>query len=125
MGILPLVIQLRFEVADRLRQVFSRGNEVDVVLQDDVTQECQAVLVLQELPGIEQDLDRLGPRKYRQSTATVHVKKWGKAIHRNGSECVPSLEPRALRSTRSVADGIPTQSIGTRMQSVETGRASL
>ncbi len=78
MGILPLVIQLRFEVADRLRQVFSRGNEVDVVLQDDVTQECQAVLVLQELPGIEQDLDRLGPRKYRQSTDDGACQEMGK-----------------------------------------------
>ena len=43
-------------------QVLGRGDEVDVVLEDDVTQERQAALVLEELPGVEQDLDGLRPR---------------------------------------------------------------
>src|SRR4051794_28531750 len=44
--------RMRLEVADLLRQVFGRGDEVDVVLEDDVTQKRQAVVVLEELAGV-------------------------------------------------------------------------
>ena len=41
--------RVRLEVADLLPEVSGRGDEVNVVLEYDVTQERQAVLVLQEL----------------------------------------------------------------------------
>ena len=53
--------RVRLEIADFLRQVIGGGDEVDVVLEDDISEEHQAVLILEKLPGIEHDLNGLRP----------------------------------------------------------------
>lgn len=47
-------------------QILGRGDKVDVVLEDDVAQQREAALVLEELPGVQQDLHRFGPCEHRQ-----------------------------------------------------------
>ena len=83
--------RVRLEVADLLRQVLGRGDEVDVVLEDDVTQERQAVLILEELPGVEQDLDGFGPGEHGQPADDRTGQEVGEtATHRTGSDFAPS-----------------------------------
>ena len=84
---------------------------MDVVLKGDVTQERQAALVLEELPAVEQDWTVSGRVNTGNQPTTVHVRKWGKGDSPTGSGFAPSLEPRSERTTRSVEDGIPTQSV--------------
>ncbi len=68
------------EVADLLCKVSRTGDEVDVVLQDDIAVEHNSVLVLEEFPGIEQDLNRLRLSEDRQpahNRAGEKVRKTG------------------------------------------------
>ena len=88
---------------------------MDVVLELDVAQECQAVLVLEELPGVEQGRDGFGPCEYRQPPDHGTGQEVGeRGTHQTRSDFAPSFEPRPRESARSVEDGIPTPSVGMR-----------
>jgi hypothetical protein len=67
--------RIRLEVADLLRQVFGEGDEVDVVLEDDVTQERQAVLVLQNCQESSKIWTVSGLVNTGSQPTSVHVKK--------------------------------------------------
>ena len=84
-----------------------------MVLEDDETQESQAVVILENCQ-VEQDLDGFGPREHRQpadDSAREEVRE--RRLTEAENNFAPSLVP-AMLSTKSVADGIPTQSVGTR-----------
>ncbi len=58
--------RMRLEVTDFFRQILGGRDEVDMVLEDDVAQEYHPILILEKLPGIEQDLNGFGPCEHRQ-----------------------------------------------------------
>ncbi len=53
--------RVRLEIADFFRQVVGGGNKMNMVLEDDISEQYQAILILEKLPGIEDDLNGFGP----------------------------------------------------------------
>src|SRR3982751_6541429 len=51
----------RLEISDLLGEVFRRCDEVQMILENDIAIEDQPLFVLQESPGIVDDLDCLRP----------------------------------------------------------------
>ena len=60
--------RIRLEIANLFRQVVGRGNEVDMVLQNHITQKLHAILILEILPGIEKDLNGFTSCEHRKPT---------------------------------------------------------
>ena len=83
---------------------------MDMVFEDDVAQERHAILILEKLPGIEQDLNGFGPCEHGEPAddrTGQEVRK--RQLPRTCSDCVPSLAASRKKTTRSVEDGIPTR----------------
>ena len=96
--------RVRLEIADLFRQVLGRGDEVDVVLEDDVAQEHHAILILEKLPGIEQDLNGFGPGEHGEPAddrAGQEVRK--PRFPELDSDCVPWFVAR-LEKTNLVEE---------------------
>ena len=60
---------MRLEPFHHGREVGCRGDEVKVILKDDVTEEAKGIVRLQVFPALQHDRDRLGPRKDKQPTS--------------------------------------------------------
>lgn len=57
---------VRLEIADFLRQVVGRSDEMHMVFQGDLAEQRHPLLLVQETPGIAQNIDRLRPREDRE-----------------------------------------------------------
>src|SRR5205807_5410812 len=57
-----------FETLHVIRQVRRRCNQVKMVLQNDIAIKKEMTVLLEESPGIEDDLDGLGSRENRHPT---------------------------------------------------------
>ena len=55
----------RLQLLDH-RSVVPATDEVNVVLEDDISEQHQAILILEKLPRIEHDLNGLGPGEHGQ-----------------------------------------------------------
>ena len=60
------------------QSVVTATDEVNVVLEDDISEQHQAILILEKLPRIEHDLNGLCRVKMGSQPATAQVRKWGK-----------------------------------------------
>jgi len=54
----------RFEIADLLGQVGGTGDQMEVILQDDIAVERDSLLCLKKSPGIEQDVHRFSSSEH-------------------------------------------------------------
>jgi hypothetical protein len=61
--LLPLPEALTSESHHFFGQVVGRGDEVDMVFQHNLSDQDQALVILEELPGVQQNLDGVGPGK--------------------------------------------------------------
>ena len=85
-------------------------DEVNVVLEDDISEQDQAILILEKLPRIEHDLNGLGPSEDGQPANDRAGQEVGE---RGFTELIAGASPGSWywleKTTRSVEDGIPTQ----------------
>jgi hypothetical protein len=69
----------RLEVANHFAEAAAgRGNKMQVILQDHVTVDLQALVIDQELPGVQHDLRRLRPGEQRKPADNSEVQKCGR-----------------------------------------------
>ena len=104
----------RLEIADFLREIFGRRDEMDVILEDHISEKNHPVVILEKLPRIKHDLDSLGASEHGQPADDRGGQEVGKALSPKRYRLRPmGGEPHVKCTTQSVADGIPTQSVGT------------
>jgi hypothetical protein len=112
-----------FDAPRRLRpldhqSVVAATVEVNVFLEDDISEQHQAILILEKPPRIEHDLNGLGPSEDGQPANDCAGREVGE---RGFSEPIAGASPGSWswleKTTRSVEDGIPTQERGNECES--------
>ncbi len=115
---------MRLEPFHHGREVGRRGDEVKVILKDDVTEEAKGIVRMRVFPAFQYDPDRLGPREDRQPTGDrtrLEVRRLGLEValaasrhDRYNKPCVPIGYQAKLNSSRTMtfATCVPNEDVG-------------
>jgi hypothetical protein len=85
---------------------------VDMVFQHNVSEEDQAIVILEELPGLQQNLHSVGAGKDGEPANDRTRQEMGEGAFSEPIAVRPIRLGSIKEATRSVEDGIPTRERG-------------